>query len=265
MNDEPLYRNKEWLYDQFVLQGKECSEIARENGWTARVVQKWVQEKNGWRNHTRRDEVKPTDRQLQIIYGGMLGDGCISKRLDIDFTQYIFVQVEHHKDYVNWVLKELWNLCKSKTPSIQIKSKKGFEEEFIYNYQPTYRIATRGYKFLTELYNLSNKDIIDRLDELGLSLYFLDDGCFNKSKQWELCMGSMDENEVDFFINIMKEKFNIDIYKKYLFKNKYGEYWYVKLTVDESKKLNEIILRNIPNELDVIQRKIFRNGDTDVE
>ena len=78
-------------------------------------------------------------------------------------------------------------------------------------------------------------------------------------------MGSMNEDEVNFFINIIKERFNINIHKKYLFKNKYGEYWYINFTVNESKKLNEIILRNIPNELDVIQRKIFRNGDTDVE
>lgn len=34
MNDEPLYRNKEWLYNQFIIQGKECVEIAKENGDT---------------------------------------------------------------------------------------------------------------------------------------------------------------------------------------------------------------------------------------
>ena len=44
MNDEPLYRNKEWLYNQFIIQGKECVEIAKENGWTSRVIQKTVSE-----------------------------------------------------------------------------------------------------------------------------------------------------------------------------------------------------------------------------
>lgn len=32
MNNDYLYRNREWIYNQFVNLGKECHEIAKEKG-----------------------------------------------------------------------------------------------------------------------------------------------------------------------------------------------------------------------------------------
>lgn len=259
MNQEPLYKNKDWLEYQFVQLGKECRDIALENNWTVRVVEKWCYEKYGINNNYRRDKYIPNKTQLQLIYGGLLGDGCISQRKDINFTQYIFTQNEKHKEYIEWIFDKLKNMCKHKELQYSSISKTifktidGYKE---YNKKPTYRISTRGYKFLKEIKNMSINKIIDNIDELGLSVYFLDDGS-KKKNLWNLCMGNLNIDEVNYFINKLNEfgikHKRIDIRKN---KNTNKEYIYLYFDVNNSYKINTMIINNIPNNIDIVKKKV---------
>lgn len=263
MNDNYLYRDKEWIYNQFVNLGKECHEIAKENRWSTRVVRKWANEKYGFNHNFRRDNFKPNDIQLQIIYAGILGDGCLSQRKDIDFTQYIFIQAEEHKDYIEWIFGNLKNMCKHKDLAYIPSQRKPFKKDYngsiqYFNAQGAYRLSTRGYKFLEDIKCLSKYEIIDRMGDMSIGLYFLDDGYKSKSGIWSLCMGNMSETEVNYFINKLN---SIGVYHKsiYLhhsrcFKDK--SYYYLRFNKENSNIIDEIILKYLPKDLDIVKKKV---------
>lgn len=259
MDCEKLYRDKDWIEYQFVQLGKECHEIAFENGWSTRVVRKWCQEKYNITNHYRRDNYCPSEIQLQLIYGGVLGDGCISKRNDIDFTQYIYTQNEEHKDYIYWIFDNFKNMCKHKDLKYfngsfkKFKTPNGYKDYFC---KGSYRMATRGYKFLNDIKDMSLYQIIDNINELGLSIYFLDDG-HKCDKIWSLCMGVLNIDEVNYFINKLN-KLGIEHKRIYFHKNKNinKEYIYLYFDVYNSYKIDKIILNNIPNNIDIIKKKV---------
>lgn len=263
MENNYLYRDKEWIYNQFVNLGKECYEIAEENGWSPRVVQKWANEKYGFTNNFRRDNFKPSEKQLQIIYAGVLGDGCISQRKDIDFTQYIFVQAEEHKDYIEWIFDNLKNMCKHKDLAYNPSCKKPFKKDYgkvieYYEVQGTYRLSTRGYKFLKDIKGLSKYEIIDNMNDMSIGLYFLDDGYKGESQTWSICMGNMVKAEVDYFIDKLK---SIGIYHKSIYlhhsRNIKGKsYYYLKFDKKNSKIIDNIILKYLPRDLDIVKKKV---------
>lgn len=255
--NEFLYKDKEWLKNQFVQLGKECHEIAKENGWTPRVVQKWCHEKYRINNHYRRDNYIPNKKQLQFIYGGVLGDGCISQRKDIDFTQYILTQNEEHKEYIYWIFDSFKNMCKHKDLKYFKSSFKKFKTPIgdkEYFCKGSYRMATRGYKFLNDIKNMSIYEIIDNIQELGLSIYFLDDGS-KKNKFWSLCMGELSIDEVNYFIDKL-QFFNIYVKRLYNHRIMNKEYIYLHFDVENSKKIDNIIIKNIPNSLDIMKKKV---------
>lgn len=250
------YRDREWLYRQFVVLGKDCPDIAKENGWTTRVVQKWANEKYGFNSNFRRDNYIPTQKQLQVIYAGVLGDGCISQRKDIDFTQYIFTQCKEHREYILWIYENLKTLCNHKELKCVPSCFKNFYGK---NYvaQESYRLATRGYHFLNEIKAMSKKDIMSKLDELGLALFFLDDGS-KRDKIWDICMGNMNMDDTRYFVEILA-KFKIDAKRIYEHTNRNDNsksYLYVYFDVENSRKIDNIILRQVPNNIDIVKKKV---------
>lgn len=263
MNNDYLYRNREWIYNQFVNLGKECHEIAKENGWSTRVVQKWTNEKYGFTHNFRRDNFRPNETQLQIIYAGILGDGCLSQRKDIDFTQYIFVQAEEHKDYIEWIFNNLKNMCKHKDLAYTPSCKKPFKKDYkgtikYFDIQGTYRLSTRGYKFLKDIKCLNRYEIIDRMNDMSIGLYFLDDGYKSDTYTWSICMGNMNETEVNYFINKLN---SIGIHHKSIYlhhsrsiRGKF--YYYLKFDKENSNIIDKIILKYLPRDLDIIKKKI---------
>ena len=91
-------------------------------------------------------------------------------------------------------------------------------------------------------------EIISDLDDLGVAIWFLDDG--NREEcNWRLCFAALDGEEKEKTIEILGQRgISSHLCKdtRYLFVNAEG-----------SRKLDEIILNNIPNELDIVKAKIF--------
>lgn len=242
-----IYQNYDWCYDKFITKGMSCKEIAKEYGFSLRVIKKWCHEKF---NLVYKKQKKLNEKQRQLIMFSLLGDGHIDKRE----TKPLFIvsHAENQKDYLYWKYDILKDCCKSE-PSFIKASQVEFSGK-IYNKQPAYRLCTRIIYDLYDIRQMNKIDIIKQLNEFGLSIFFLDDAS-RSIDGWTICYASFTNEEKEMFIRILKEKFGIESHLQ-----KDDRYLYIPSKY--SKKLDEIILRNIPNELDIIKYKIINKlGD----
>lgn len=99
---------------------------------------------------------------------------------------------------------------------------------------------------------MSKSEIISNLDEFGLSIHLLDDGSFSYG-YWSLCYAAFSPEEKELYCKTLKEKFDITPHL-------HKDVRYIGFSKIDSQKINEIILRNIPNDLDIIKYKILK-GD----
>lgn len=241
-----IYQDYDWCYKKYVIEGLNHDEMAKEANCEKRVIEKWCQEKYRLTQKFRQENKKLNDIQIYLILGSILGDGHIDKRE----TQPLFIvsHAENQKDYLFWKYEILKDLC-NKEPSYINKSVKCFKGKECLT-QPSYRVCTRIYDCLKPYREMNYKEIISKLNEFSLSIYLLDDGCRSK-KRWQLCVAELNEEEKEFFINIVKIRFNLEctIYNY--------DKRYINFNSDSSRKIDKIILNNIPNNLDIIKYKIL--------
>lgn len=238
-----IYQDKDWLISQVKL-GKDAKTIAKELGVTKRVIQKWLHEKN---RIFFRNVYKLTPLQRQVIIWGTLGDGHIDKRENQ--SMYIESHTIDEKDYLFWkyeLLKPMFN-----NPPTFYKGKVITHlNNKAYQCKDYYRMSSKVVDDLVSIRDMDRIEKIKTLDELGLSLYMLDDGSRGKYT-WELCLAMFSDEEKEYFLNECKKKF--DINGRIMTDNRY-----VGFDSKSSLKIDEIILRNIPNELDIIKKKIYK-------
>ena len=79
-NFKAEYQNYEWCYNKIVIEGKMPKEIAKETGYSKRVIEKWACEKFKLTNRNFKKLATLTDKQVSLIIAGTLGDGHIDKR-----------------------------------------------------------------------------------------------------------------------------------------------------------------------------------------
>jgi len=86
-NAVSLYRDKEWMFDQYVTQQKSSEQIAEELGMGSSAIAGWLEtlgilkREKAERHHlARANHVELTDEAVQFIEGQLLGDGCLHSR-----------------------------------------------------------------------------------------------------------------------------------------------------------------------------------------
>lgn len=242
------YQNYDWCYERYINQGMSMKEMAEEAGASLRVIQKWCSEKHRLNEWTFKKEKKLTNLQKQIIMFGKLGDGHIDRREDQ--PMYIESHAENQKEYLFWKWSILKDLCNHEPVYHPARSKE-FNGK-MYDVQASYRLNTRIVDDLKPIRSMRTRDIIIQLNDLGLSLHMLDDGCRAHSN-WQLCMADYSQDEIDLYINICKEKFG-------LCAKQLQDDRYIQFDAKSSRRIDAIILDNIPNDLDIVKHKIL-NAD----
>lgn len=235
------YNDFNWCFERFVTRCMTIEDIAEESGYSKRVLEKWIYEKH---NINYKRDFKLTDRQRMMVISGCLGDGHIMK----DVPVYVESHAENQKDYICWKLSILSNMCHMKKasyypPSIKIIDGKPS------SCQAFYRISTREIEELGLIKAMSRMEMIGCLDAFGFSTHFLDDGYFNGC-QWEICLAEWRREEKDFYMKNLRRLFNVNSYYA-------KDDRYIRLDSRSSATMNRIILQNVPNNLDIIQRKII--------
>ena len=242
-----IYQDYNWCYQKYVIERKTHQEMADELGVSKRVIQKWCSEKHKLNNHTLKNEICLNNIQRDLILASILGDGHIDKRESQ--PMFIVSHADNQKDYLYWKYDILKNLC-NKEPSIIQGKAKNFKGE-TYDCRLQYRVNTKIIEELKNIRSMSKLDIIRQLNEFQLCIFVLDDGCRSGSN-WSICVADLERNEKDEFINICKNRFNLNC--KYQKDDRY-----ILFDSIATNKLDNIILNNVPNDIDIIKYKILEN------
>lgn len=239
-----IYQEYDWCFNQFVINGLNHEQMAKEASCSKRVVEKWCVEKHGLTQKFRQKNTELNGIQHDLIIGSLLGDGHIDKRP----TQPIFIvsHAENQKDYLFFKYDLLKKLC-NKEPSVIKESVKDFCGK-LYKCQPQYRICTRIYDCLLKYRSMSNIELLSSLNEFSLSIWMLDDGHRDKTN-WQLCVAEYSSEDMNYMFKILEEKFGLNFRIQ-------KDIRYVTFDSPSSRALDKMILKNIPNDLDIIKYKI---------
>lgn len=241
------YQDYDWCYDRYIVKGRTHEEMAIEAGCKKRTIQKWCSDIHGFNNRTFKKHKNLNDLQYQLILFGTLGDGHIDKR--INQSLYIESHCEAEKEYLFWKYEIIKDLCHTE-PIYHEAGYYNFGTDKEYLCQPFYRINTKIIDELSDIRDMPRIDKIKMLNEFGLSLHMLDDG--NRNDSWAICLAGWSQEEIDCYIEVCKRKFNLECKQE-------KDNRYVRFTAVSSKKIDKIILNNIPNNIDIVKKKILEN------
>ena len=241
-----VYQDYDWCFDRYVLKGMKHEEMAIEANASKRVIQKWCVEIHKIHGDSFKELYKLNNIQRELIISGTLGDGHIDKR--IDQPMYIECHAEDEKDYMFWKYDILKNMCNKEPVYKKENIIKHFgDKEYIC--KPSYRLNSRIVDDLKLIRSMSIIEKISNLTEFGLSTYMLDDG-YRSDSNWSLCVAKFNIEEKEYFIRYCKNNFGLTCWIQ-------KDDRYINFDSDSSRKLDDIILENIPNELDIIHKKIL--------
>lgn len=140
-----------------------------------------------------------SNNQLQVLLTGKFGDGCLStpitKNSNSNYTTNCI-----HKEYLEYKKELLGDLAFN----IYNVDKNGFAQK------PIFYLTTHKDERITKLKNLDLESSINFMDDLGLALWFYDDGSLHKEKLFYNLNTQAFSKEIngDLFIPFLK-KFNI--------------------------------------------------------
>lgn len=197
-------------------------------------------------------------RLRSFIIGSYLGDGTIPKSRSKNSNCYLQIQhSEKQFEYLKWKSELLGDF--GKEPILVKRTLK--------NKPYTYAmLTTKVHPFCTRLRKLYvgdqiqkktiNNSVISYLDELGLAIWYMDDGnlSYRKKKRKDgstykyiggvkLCTCSFSIDECNLLIDLLKRKWNLES-KIYLTKGKYPIIW---LNSTNTKKFIKIIEQFVPD------------------
>lgn len=249
-NFTAIYQNYKWCYQKYIVEGLSHEEMAKEAGCSKRVIEKWCCEKHRLTQKYRQKNKTLNKKQHDLLIGSMLGDGHIDRRK----TQPMFIvsHAKNQKDYLYFKYEIIKNLCN--IPPVYIKAKYSkFSTDKEYLCQPQYRLCTRIYDCFKYYRNKSYTELLKELNEFSLSIWALDDG--HRANFWGLCVAEYTKEDIEYAIYKLKKDFNL------IANSSKSDNRYLNFNADSSRRLDDIILNNIPNEFDVIQYKIINNDN----
>lgn len=159
--------------------------------------------------------------QYQVLLTGKFGDGCLwkNKGLNANFT---YQTNSIHKEIVEFKLKLLGNL-KAKA-GIRASINRGFKQNIIYTG------SSSTSPLITNFYNEDWKTSLNNMNDLGLALWFYDDGSLHKSKLfYNLNTQKFSKEENEYIATVLKEKWGIIAIPTIERKTDGREFWYLRI------------------------------------
>lgn len=205
-----------------------------------------MEKREAWRN-----SVKLTEKQEQLILGGILGDAAIRMGNDKSHNARLtFVHGIKQYEYCMWKYEQLKDIVKTK-PKIGVN--KGYGDKVV-------TFNTISLPCLTEIHNSTKRNGITTITEeflkkitspLALAIWILDDGTLYKEKNiYNISLGDRTQFEVELLQKWMESQWEIE---STITKSK--EYVMHISKKQESLKLKELITPYV--EVDQMKYKIL--------
>jgi hypothetical protein len=161
-----------------------------------------------------------SDIQKQIILGSLLGDGSINKN-----NVFLITQSDAQKEYLDWKKELLGNIIMAEPTMYQRKS--GHIQWHIHSIRHPEIIDIRKEVYPNGIKRLSNW--VSNITELGLAIWYMDDGSFNRntnSLQATISTDYFTEEENGYLAELLESKFNITAKVQPVFDKRYEKFRY---------------------------------------
>lgn len=113
------------------------------------------------------------NNQLQVLLTGRLGDGHLTTPKNNKSNSYYCTNCKY-EEYILFKKKLLGNL----SHNYSVNNNNGFSNSKIFT------LTTKRHKDMTTIKYISIKEILNTLDNLGIALWFYDDGSLHKDKMF---------------------------------------------------------------------------------
>jgi superfamily II DNA or RNA helicase len=176
------------------------------------------------------------DDQKQILYGSFLGDGCIQKINGENRIRLSIIHCEKQYEYC------MWKANMFGINNIRKIENNGFSNKIAYTFSTKIIDIEKEFLFPKNKHTCPQW-ILDKIDERGLCIWFLDDGyCSKYGNQGSISTHSFDDESQKRIKNTLKNKFGID--SKIVNDNR-GKGKYIRLKKDGLIKIKSLIKKYI--------------------
>lgn len=161
-----------------------------------------------------------SNEQIQVLLTGKFGDGCLSTpKSCVDNSLYSSNSI--HEEYVDFKMKLLGNLA----------SKKSRISSNGYTKTPIWQFHTHVSPDITKIKNMDIETALNLMDDLGVALWFYDDGSLHKTKLFYNLNTQAFSQEInqDLFVPFLS-KFGIFAKPTIERKRDGREFWYLRIS-----------------------------------
>ena len=161
-----------------------------------------------------------SNEQIQVLLTGKFGDGCLSTpKSCVDNSLYSSNSI--HEEYVDFKIKLLGNLASKKSRI----SSNGYAKT------PIWQFYTHVSPDITKIKNMDIETALNLMDDLGVALWFYDDGSLHKTKLFYNLNTQAFSQEInqDLFVPFLS-KFGIFAKPTIERKRDGREFWYLRIS-----------------------------------
>ena len=167
----------------------------------------------------KKTEIRLTQRQIEILYGSMMGD---AKALSLSAAA--FKHSIKQKEYLFWKFSEFKSVCKEKNLKKYSQYDKRYDK-YYYGWSFYTKANTDVETCIKEFYNTGIKEItpqiLDKITPLGLAVWFMDDGIggynnkyttgHNSTPEARFCTDSFSLKSCNNILEWFRNKYNFTV------------------------------------------------------
>lgn len=163
-------------------------------------------------NGFKKSALNPSEYQMQIIYGSIIGDGSLNKATKNSNARFTLGHSLKQEEYFMFKYNSVFNLIKCKT-----RLNFHFDKRTENTYESIH-FQSKVNNFYTELHSIwykNGKKIMPinelmKLEELAIAIKYFDDGWKNSGGNYSIAMNDYDTECIDNFRDFLRVKFDID-------------------------------------------------------
>ena len=245
------FDNKDILITEYIVNRLDATEIAAKYNVGLNTVRRALYRHNI--NKPMRFPIIFTEEQKSVLYGTLLGDGNLSIQKNGTNAE---LRCEHsikQSEYLKYKFDIFKPWINNDKPSLYMerKSKKIGETN------PSIKFGTVAHPLFTKVYHefypnkikIINKEILNEINSLALSIWFQDDGSYhhsnaNNGNVMKLATNSFSLSENNLIISWFKEKYNIICSirnDKYLVKEIKQETYHLEFNKESRERMLDLI------------------------